>query len=262
MGSHTMSEVITEREGGCLHIIFNRPERLNAVNEALYQQTLDALRAAETDESLRCVVLSGRGRAFCAGADLKAHRSGERSAKDRVDYVMLGQEVCAQIQHMKLPVIAQVHGYALGGGAEIATSADFLVMAQDARIGFPEAAIGTYVGGGVTQRLPRLVGMRKACELLFLGRQMTGAEAADCGLASSACPAEDLQETVQQLAGGLCANAPLSIARIKSALNQSGAHGDVFRSEARDLLEIMRTADWQEGVRAFAERRPAEFVGK
>ncbi|RVC89522.1 enoyl-CoA hydratase/isomerase family protein, partial [Mesorhizobium sp. M2A.F.Ca.ET.017.03.2.1] len=150
-----MNEVVTKQENQAFHIIFNRPERMNAVNEALYQQTLDALNYADNAPDIRCVVLSGNGRAFCAGADLKAHKSGERKRNEREAYIMLGQNVCERIQTMKTPVIAEVHGYALGGGAEIATSADFLIISEDAQLGFPEVAIGTYVGGGVTLRLPR-----------------------------------------------------------------------------------------------------------
>lgn len=257
-----MPEVVTHREGHCLHIVFNRPERLNAVNEPLYQQTLAALREAETDGQTRCVVLSGQGRAFCAGADLKAHGSGQRSERERTEYVMLGQEVCAQIQHMRIPVVAQVHGYAIGGGAEIATSADFLVIAEDAMIGFPESAIGTYVGGGVTTRLPRLVGLRKTAELLLFGRRIGGVEAARCGLANVAVPQEDLAAATANITSILCANAPVSMAVIKAAINASTPPDDVFRTEARALLDIMRTDDWREGVRAFAEKRTPRFSGQ
>ncbi|WP_198019290.1 enoyl-CoA hydratase/isomerase family protein, partial [Mesorhizobium sp. LNHC229A00] len=104
-----MNEVVTKQENQAFHITFNRPERLNAVNEVLYQQTLDALQYADNDPNIRCVVLSGKGRAFCAGADLKAHKSGVRTRDEREAYITLGQRVCEQIQTMKTPVIAQVH---------------------------------------------------------------------------------------------------------------------------------------------------------
>ncbi|PZV33927.1 hypothetical protein B5V02_35165, partial [Mesorhizobium kowhaii] len=177
----SMNEVVTKQENQAFHIIFNRPERLNAVNEALYQQTLDALNYADQAPNVRCVVLSGNGRAFCAGADMKAHKSGERTREEREVYIMLGQRVCERIQTMTTPVIAEVHGYAVGGGAEIATSADFLIMSEDAQLGFPEVAIGTYVGGGVTLRLPRLIGLRNAASLLMLGNRITGAKCQEIG---------------------------------------------------------------------------------
>ncbi|MQA76644.1 MAG: hypothetical protein GEU88_20450, partial [Solirubrobacterales bacterium] len=245
------SEVLVQDEGSCRHLVLNRPERLNAVSEGLYTQSLSALREAERDRDVRCVVISGAGKAFCAGADLKAHGSGTRTAEQRTEYVELGQRVCAQIQQMGTPVIAQVHGYALGGGAEIATSADFLVVAQDAQIGFPEVKIGTYLGGGVTHRLPRLIGLRRATRLLLLGEQIDGAEALAAGLAHAAPSQEDLAATTTELVEQLSRNAPQSISRIKAALATNRSLEETFASEAADLLAIMETQDWAEGVAAF-----------
>ncbi|PBB41244.1 crotonase [Mesorhizobium sp. WSM3866] len=257
-----MSEVTTKRENKTLHIVLNRPERLNAVNEALYQQTLDALNHADADPDIRCVVLSGNGRAFCAGADLKAHKSGERTPAQREAYIMLGQRVCERIQMMNAPVIAEVHGYALGGGAEIATSADFLIMSEDAQLGFPEVAIGTYVGGGVTLRLPSLIGLRNAAKLLLLGEKITGAKCLEIGLANEAPPAHQLKERTAALVEKIVRNAPLPMARLKAAINFPQSPEELFRAEAEDLLSIMETHDWAEGVAAFAERRSPRFAGK
>jgi len=256
-----MSEVETKTENGVLHIRFNRPERLNAVNEELYRQTLDALEQAEQDAGIRCVVLSGNGRAFCAGADLKAHKTG-RSREDRESYIRLGNNVCKRIQTLRVPVVAMVHGYAIGGGAEIATSADFLIIAEDAQLGFPEAAIGTYVGGGVTYRLPRLIGLRHAANLLLLGHRITGSQCLEIGLATEAPRADRLQERTNELVSRITRNAPISMALIKSALNSDQGQGDVFEKETLDLLAIMETRDWQEGVDAFAERRAPLFEGR
>lgn len=254
-----MTEILTRQEGNCRYITFNRPHRLNAVNEHLYEQTLAALRAAEVDDDTRCVVLSGKGRAFCVGADLKAHGSGQRSTQAQMQYVQLGQDVCALIQQMRIPVIAQVHGYALGGGAEIAVSADFLIMAEDAQIGFPEVAIGTFVTGGVTTRLPQLVGFRKATELLLLGERIDGIQAVQCGLANKSCATKDLASVTQNLVQILSGNAPLSVERIKQALGDYDTRREVFDYEARQLLKIMQTSDWQEGVAAFSEKRQPNF---
>lgn len=254
-----MTEVLTRQDGACRYITFNRPDRLNAVNETLYQKTLELLRHADSDNNTRCVVLSGNGRAFCSGADLKAHGSGSRSEQDRRHYIQLGQEVCAMIQQMRIPVIAQVHGYALGGGAEIAVSADFLIMADDAQIGFPEVVIGTFVTGGVTTRLPQLIGLRKASELLLLGQRMTGLEAVEHGLANSSYPKEELDTATQSLVQLITKNAPLSLEQIKQALREYDSRREVFSYEANKLIEMMKTADWQEGVTAFAEKRQPDF---
>ncbi|ESY84738.1 crotonase [Mesorhizobium sp. LNHC220B00] len=258
----SMNEVVTKQENQAFHITFNRPERLNAVNEVLYQQTLDALQYADNDPNIRCVVLSGKGRAFCAGADLKAHKSGVRTRDEREAYITLGQRVCEQIQTMKTPVIAQVHGYAVGGGAEIATSADFLIISEDAQLGFPEVAIGTYVGGGVTVRLPSLIGLRNAASLLLLGNRITGAKCLEIGLATEAPAADQLVERTTALVERLVKNAPLPMARLKAAINFPKSPESLFRAEAEDVLAIMETKDWAEGVAAFAERRSPKFEGK
>jgi enoyl-CoA hydratase/carnithine racemase len=256
------NEVLVERVDGTVKIVLNRPERLNAVSEGLYRDMLEHLLAAESDSSVRCVVLTGAGRAFCAGADLKAHRDGQRTRQQQAEYVDLGQQVCAQIQQMGTPVVAQVRGYALGAGAEMAVSADFLVMAADAVMAFPEVAVGSFVGGGVTNRLPRLVGLRRAAELLILGDRFTGAQATTWGLAHAAPPPEQLDEVTDGLVGRLAAVAPLSLQCMKAALAREDALDDALAAEADDLLAMMRTRDWAEGVAAFAERRPPRFEGR
>ncbi|WP_051580387.1 enoyl-CoA hydratase/isomerase family protein [Pseudonocardia acaciae] len=257
-----MTPVLAERSGATLRLTLNRPDRLNAVSEALYDELLARLRDADAQPDVRAVVLAGSGRAFCVGADQKAHGAGARTPEQRARYVELAWRVCDQIQTMSTPVVASVHGYALGAGAEIATSADFMVIADDAQIGFPEVSIGTFVGGGVTRRLPRLVGLRRATDLLILGERCTGRQAAAWGLAHSSVPADDLGASTDELARKLASKAPISLARMKSALRGEQPMDAVLRSEARDLLEIMATQDWAEGVAAFAERRDPVFRGR
>ncbi len=162
---------------------------------------------------------------------------------------------------MGTPVIAAVQGYALGAGAEMAVSADFLVVVYDAQLGFPEASFGTFVGGGVSQRLPRLVGLRRATELLLLGRRFTGRQALDWGLAYVAVEADTLRSTADELARELAGKAPLSVAAMKTALVSDAPLDEVFHDEADTLLEIMKSADWAEGVATFAARRPPVFRG-
>ena len=257
-----MTECVrAERSGRVVRLVLNRPERLNAVSEELYGELLEELAGADADADVRVIVIAGEGRAFCAGADQKAHAEG-RTATQQAAYVELGWRACERIQRSRKPVLAAVHGYALGAGAEIATSADFLVMAEDAQMGFPEVSIGTYVGGGVTRRLPRLVGLRRATELLMLGERFNGKDAVAWGLAFLAVPADKLNTAVDELAARLATKAPLSIARLKAALISEAPLDEVLRTEAADLLEIMRTADWAEGVTAFRERRAPSFTGE
>lgn len=257
-----MTELLIERSGGVMRLTLNRPDRLNAVNEAMYGRLLEALADADNDADVRCVVLAGAGRAFCVGADLKEHRAGGRDADARARYVALGQDACARIQSIGKPVVASVHGYAVGAGSELAVSADFLVAAADARMRFPEVSIGTFVGGGVTHRLPRLVGLRRATTLLMCGDWFTGAEAAAWGLADAAPSADEVDLTVEALASELATKAPLSVRALKRRLADGGSLGDALSAEADELLTIMDSDDWAEGVAAFAEKRPPSFTGR
>jgi enoyl-CoA hydratase len=257
-----VSEVIADQLGATVRITLNRPERLNAVSEPLYVQLLGRLKEAESDAEVRAVLLTGSGRAFCVGADLKDHAARRRTPAEQRDYVALGQEVCRQIQCMSTPVVAQVRGYAVGAGAEMAVSADFLVMAEDAQMGFPEVSIGTFVGGGVTYRLARLVGLRRATDLLMLGERFTGAQALGWGLAYAAPPADDLEGATERLLATLASKSPLSLGRMKVALAQNLSLDAALRAEADALLAMMQTADWAEGVAAFAERRTPNFPGR
>ncbi|WP_217998034.1 enoyl-CoA hydratase/isomerase family protein [Nocardia paucivorans] len=261
-GGDATAPVLIERRDSTLMVTLNRPERLNAVNEELYRALLGALRTAEDDAQVRCVLLSGAGRAFCVGADMKEHRAGTRTARARQQYVQLGQDVCHRIQTATVPVVAAVHGYALGAGAELAVSSDFLLMTEDARMGFPEVSIGTFVGGGITHRLPRLVGLRRATDLLMLGERFTGTQALDWGLAHAAVPGTALRDTAMRLAERLAGQAPLSLARMKAALYRADPVDIAFRTEPQNLLALMETEDWAEGVAAFAERRTPVFRGK
>ena len=257
----TEPDLLTNREAGVLRLTLNRPDRLNAVSEAMYAGLLDALAAADADPEVRCVVLSGAGRAFCVGADLKEHGAGRRDESARARYVQLGQDVCARIQTIGKPVIAAVHGYAVGAGAEMAVSADFLLIAADARLRFPEISIGTFIGGGVSDRLPRIVGLRRATTLLMSGDWFTGAEAEAWGLANRAPAAAELSDAVDSLAASLSRKAPLSVRALKRRLADPEVLQGALDAEAEALLGVMRSRDWAEGVAAFAEKREPNFTG-
>ena len=257
-----MPTVLVSRSESVVTLTLNRPERLNAVSADLYRVLIDELIAAERDSEIRCVILTGRGRAFCVGADLKAHNSGHRTPEERARYVGLGQQVCEQIQTMATPVVAAVNGYALGAGGEMAISADFMIVARDAQLGFPEVGLGTYVGGGVTHRLPRLIGLRRATDLLILGDRFTGAQAHEWGLSYAAVAGEDVLVAAHELADLLAAKAPLSLARMKAALRRNDPLAVALADESRELLALMGTRDWAEGVAAFADRRTPVFEGR
>ncbi|MFQ5523393.1 MAG: enoyl-CoA hydratase/isomerase family protein [Acidimicrobiia bacterium] len=253
--------VVHHRDAAVLTITLNRPDRLNAVSEEMYRRLVDIV--THPEELDRVIVLEGEGRAFCVGADLKAHRTG-RSAAEREAYVELAQAACTALQHSSLPVIAKVQGYALGAGAELALSCDLVVMADEAEIGFPELSLGTYVGGGLTYLLPALVGLARARELLFFGERITGRDAAGLGLIHRAVPESELDATVATIAGRLAELAPIPTRLLRRALRETAPvdRAEAMRREAEDLLTTMETEDWREGVRAFTEKRKPRFRGR
>ena len=246
-----------------VEIRFNRPHRLNAVIELFYIELINALKQAEADESARAILLTGEGRAFCVGADMKEHGAGERTLFDRRQYLQLGNDVCETIFQLNKPVVAAVKGYALGAGAEIACSCDFVLMEESAKIGFPEVSIGTCVGGGVTQFLPRLVGLAKARELIFLGDKIDGKQAAQIGLISKVVADDSLRDEAEIFIGRLADKAPISMQLVKKLLNQS-SYKDIdaqLQLELDGVFMCTTTKDWQEGVDAFAQKRSPQFKG-
>ncbi|MFC3283476.1 enoyl-CoA hydratase/isomerase family protein [Litchfieldella rifensis] len=263
MNPSSNETLLVETHGPVVEIRFNRPHRLNAVVEPLYRELLVALTAADSDPEVRAVVLTGEGRAFCVGADMKEHGGATRSLYQRRQYLQLGNDVCEAIYRLKKPVIAAVNGYALGAGAEMAVACDFLLMADDARIGFPETSIGTCIGGGVSKILPQLVGLNMARQLLYTGRRIDGAEAVRIGLATDSGKADSLIAEAHRLAGELAKQAPVSIAMLKRLVNL-GSSTDFdaqLQQELDAVFTCSTTQDWQEGVDAFAEKRTPVFKG-
>lgn len=254
--------LIYKQHEGIAEIHFNRPHRLNAVTQELYDELDQALTRADTDAEVRVIVLTGQGRAFCVGADLKEHKAG-RTAFDRRQYLMGQQIVCKRLMTQAKPVIAAVNGYALGAGAEMVMACDFVVMAESAQIGLPEVSIGNFLGGGVTWLLPRLVGLAKARELVFFGERITGREAVNIGLANHCWPDESFLDQVMDYAGRLATKAPFSMALAKRHLNLAAEStlDAAMTAELEGMMFVGTTQDWQEGVNAFAEKRKPVFKG-
>jgi enoyl-CoA hydratase len=251
------------QDGPVLVLALNRPERLNAVTLELYRVLQETLARAEADAGVRAVVLTGRGRAFSVGADLVAHGGGDPSREERRRYVEAGQAANRALQASPLPVVAAVNGHAVGAGLELALSADLVVVARESRLRFPEAALGTFVGGGVTLTLPARVGMARARELLLLAEFLSPDEALAMGMVNRVVPAEEVVPAALALAGTLATRAPRSLAALKSLLSRPPAPdpGLRFQEEAEALLTCMESPDWREGVRAFHEKRAPRFTG-
>ncbi len=258
------SEVLASRDGALLILTLNRPHRLNAVNVRLYEGLVCELKGAEADSGIRCVILTGRGRAFCAGADLKEHRDREMTVEERRHYTAVAQGANHLIQTIGTPVVAAVNGHAIGAGLELALSADFAIVAEDARLRLPEIALGTFVGGGAVYTLSNRVGVAKAREIIFLGDFFSGADAADMGVVNRAVPAHDVLSEATRLARRLARRAPIPLAAAKQLI---GPAAEMSREEAMErekaaLEAIFKTSDWREGLAAFHEKRAPNFEGR
>ncbi len=253
---------LTKSEG-IAEIRFNRPQRLNAVTEDLYTELKNLLLELDGDKTIRVIVITGEGRAFCVGADMKEHASKQRTPCQHRQYLQGEQQLCLTIQKLSKPVVAAVNGYALGAGAEIALAADFLLIKASAQIGFPEISIGTFLGGGVTHTLPRLVGLAKSRELIFFGDKINGKEAERIGLANCCIEDSEFDEKVTLFCKKLSQGAPVSMALAKEQLNVANdrEYETALRCELEGMTFCATTEDWQEGVNAFKEKRMPVFKG-
>lgn len=257
--------VLTGREGPIVILSLNRPEALNALTVDLLENLEHALNESAADSGVRAVVITGSGpRSFCAGADLKAltREGGGRAQIDALVDAM--HRVFERIERFDRPVIAAIQGYCLGGGLELALSADLRVAADDARLGLPEAKIGTIPGGGGTQRLSRLVGPARAKELMFTSEPIDAVEARRIGLVNRVVPATSVIGETMALAALIAKCAPLSLRAIKEAVTASVdvdlETGLQLERACHDALQD--TADRGEGIRAFLEKRLPVFCGR
>lgn len=259
-------------DGPLATIKLNRPERMNAVIEGMYLEIQSVLDEAQEEPKIRCLILTGsifkrdgvEKQAFCAGADLKKHSTGERSPAERREYIRLAHETVRKIYQHPKPIIAAVNGPARGAGTEMALACDMLLMAEEATLALPETGLGTFVGGGVTHLLPRLIGLAKAKELVYTGRAIDGKAAVEMGLALGCYPVAVLLEKVRRLTMEIADRAPISIAFAKKYLQRSPAQGfeAALDLEAKAILTCMASDDWHEGLQAFGEKRKPKFVGR
>ncbi len=239
-------------------IRLNRPEAMNALNLRLVDEVCDALLAADANDKVRCIILTGSDKAFAAGADIK-----EMAGKSYVDVLtedMFGT-VNATFARLRKPVIAAVAGYALGGGCELAMACDFIICAENAKFGQPEVNLGIMAGIGGTQRLTRLVGKSKAMDMNLTGRFMDAAEAERAGLVSRVVPLARLLDEARAAAGKIASKSALSITLAKESVNRALevplAEGLLF--ERRLFHSLFATEDQKEGMAAFLEKREPQF---
>jgi len=256
--------VITEDREAVRHVILNRPEKRNAFNDALVLATGAALRAAADDPAVRCVVLRGNGPVFSAGMDVAALAEAA-SAPERLRSF---RRDCLQAwnlaEEMTKPVVCAIHGVCLGGALELALACDLRVLADDAYVGLPETRLGLVPDVGGSSRLPQVVGLGRAKELIMTGRVIGAADAERFGLANRVAPAERLEEATAELVAELLACAPLAVGLAKRLLDASArpALSTTLELEIAAQEQCARSEDVKEGVRAAAERRAPNFQGR
>jgi len=255
---------ITYEKGddGVAVITLNRPEALNAFNKDMVTEILEALKDAEEDEKVRVLVLTGAGKAFSAGADIKSMK-GMTPLKAR-ELSLMGNKLCRALEDFGKPVIAAINGYALGGGLEVSMACDLRIASEKARMGQTEINIGLIPGWGGTQRLTRLIGKTRAKELVFTGKMIDAKTAEQWGLVNMVVPAEGFMEHVRQFAAELAKKAPVAL-RIAKSLIDNGLNVNLEAAlalEREGFAVVASTEDLQEGVAAFIEKRKPEFKGK
>jgi enoyl-CoA hydratase/3-hydroxyacyl-CoA dehydrogenase len=251
-----------EREDRIAWIVLNRPHRLNALNDVMMEELLDALTTIDNDPGVRCVIITGEGdRAFSAGADITAFPKATPVMAEELS--RKGQKVFSTIEELSKPVIAAINGYALGGGLELALACDFRISSEHAELGSPEINLGIIPGWGGTQKLVRIIGLRNAKRLVMLGERLKAEEALQLGLVDKVVPFEKLRIEAKSLAQKLCNGPPIGLKYAKYALNfGSQVPLEVgLRLEAALMALLFSTNDVKRGIEAFMSRSKPEFKG-
>ncbi|GLY10387.1 enoyl-CoA hydratase [Bacillus badius] len=250
-------------EQGIAVLILNRPQAANSLSKELLYDLHDALYNMKNDPKTRVVILTGAGeKAFCAGADLK-ERKGMDEAQVRHIVGLIGS-VINEVEALPQPVIAAINGAAFGGGLELALACDIRIAASHAKLGLTETSLAIIPGAGGTQRLPRLIGVGKAKELIFTARRITSNQAEQIGLVEHIASPESLLETAVHLAKEMAVNAPLALFQAKTAVNH-GMQTDIatgLQIEKLAYNTLIPTEDRLEGLQAFAEKRTPTYRGK
>lgn len=255
--------VKVEVQDGVAVLTFMRAEAANALSVQMLHEINEALEAIHEDRSIRVVIVTGDGeKAFCAGADLK-ERKGMNEGETRKTIALIGKTM-NHFEALAQPVIAAINGVAFGGGLELALACDIRIASNTAKMGLTETALGIIPGAGGTQRLPRLIGIGKAKELIYSARRLSAEEAYQYGMIEHIAQPEKLLEQAKELAYEIAKNAPLSLIQAKTAINQ-GMQTDIstgLQIESLAYSRLLHTEDRLEGLKAFQEKRPPAYSGK
>lgn len=259
-----MNNILLEVDNGIAVISINRPQALNALNAETLTELGACLDQVETDDAVQVVIVTGAGeKSFVAGADISEMKP--LSAVEGKAFGRLGNDVFLKLERMTKPTIAAVNGFALGGGCELSMACDIRLASEKAKFGQPEVGLGITPGFGGTQRLPRIVGMGKAMELILTAKTINAAEAEKIGLVNAVFAPEELMDKAKEMAKAIMANAPVAVKECKACIRR-GMQTDIdtgiaYETEAFGLC--FSTADQKEGMGAFLEKRKEKnFIGK
>ena len=251
--------LILEVNEGIAVLTINRPKALNALNSALLVELADAVDAIEKDDSIKVLILTGEGKSFVAGADITEMK--DKTPEQARSFAGMAMAIFRKMELMEKPVIAAVNGFALGGGCEIAMACDIRIASDKAKFGQPEVGLGITPGFAGTQRLPRIVGVAKAKELIYTGRMIDSNEALQIGLVNAVTTPETLLEEAMTMAKMIAKNSQSAVRYAKTAINR-GIETDIETGMLieKDIFGLCFANDEQkEGMTAFVEKRKANF---
>lgn len=256
----TYKNLRTEVTGATAVVTLNRPQVLNALNTELMTELADALQNFDRDEQVRVIILTGGERAFAAGADIK------EMADESTVSMMLRDNLAIwdKIRFIKKPIIAAISGFALGGGCELAMMCDMIIASETAQFGQPEINIGVIPGAGGTQRLTRVFGKYRAMEIILSGRPFSAKEACELGLVNRVVPVEVLMDEAHALAAEIAKKSPLAVRLAKEAVLKTYEMtlNEGLQFERKSFYMLFDSKDQKEGMKAFLEKRPANFTGR
>jgi enoyl-CoA hydratase len=259
----TYETILYEKADGIAKVVLNRPDSLNALNSTVYNELYDVFETIENDEEVRAVVLTGSGeKAFAAGTDVVQMQNMNTLEIQKL--VATIRKTSDRIYTLTKPTIAAIHGYALGGGCELSLCCDLRICSEKARFGQPEINLGLIPGACGTQRLPRLIGAAKAKEMIFLGDMIDAATALNLGLVNKVVPPDKLLDEAMEWAAKLASKSSPVMAMAKISIN-TGIDTDItsgLNTEARCVALCFATEDQKEGMKAFLEKRKAEFKNR
>ena len=262
-----MTDILYETQDQIAIITFNRPDVLNVFRRSMFQTLLDLFEKIEKDDSIRVILLTGAGRAFSAGIDLDevSHLfDGTMTMEQARAELNEMQELTRRMVNLPKPIISAINGVAVGVGAEVAIASDIRIASQMASFEFAEVKRGLFETNGVMHRLPRLIGMGRAAQVMLTGERISARSALDMGLITRVLPTEMLMREALEIARSLAANAPISMRLVKQVLHKSYDLDleSVMQLETEGTLECIASEDLKEGVTAFLEKRAPIYKGK